>query len=123
MGLVGGEASQGKAALALLILLPMMAVSLYSTYQEYQAHAEVLDGLDDELAENWRKLWKWEVGFLIGIVGCLLLVIISAVLGLMALIVVVIGLVVVSILKLVYLYRMAKFFREYLPVRSMEVKE
>ena len=123
MGLVGVETSLGKAALALLILLPMMAVSLYSTYQEYQAHAEVLDGLDDELAENWRKLWKWEVGFLLGIVGCLLLVIISAMLGLMALIVVVIGLIVVSILKLVYLYRMAKFFREYLPVRSMEVKE
>ena len=107
----------------MLILLPMMAVSLYSTYQEYQAHAEVLDGLDDELAENWRKLWKWEVGFLLGIVGCLHVDIISAMLGLMALIVVVIGLIVVSILKLVYLYRMAKFFRGYLPVRSMEVKE
>lgn len=106
-------------AVAALILVPGVAVSLYATYQEYHAHAEVLDGLQDELAESWRKLWKWEVGFLLDLVGCLVLVLLSALLGLMALLVLLLGGLVVSVLKLVYLYRMAQFFRPY----STEEKE
>ena len=113
--LTGVGSSQGLAVLALVILLPAMVVSLYGTYQEYNAHAEVLDGLDDGLAENWRRLWKWEIGFLLGLFGCMLLVMLSAVLGLLALLAVLIGMIVVAVLKLVYLYRMAKLFRNYLP--------
>lgn len=113
--LTGDGSSPGGAALALVILIPAMVVSLYGTYQEYNAHAEVLDGLDDGLAENWRKLWKWEIGFLLGLFGCILLVMISAVLGMLALIAVLIGMIVVAVLKLVYLWRMAKLFREYMP--------
>ncbi len=113
--LTGDGSSLGRATLALVILIPAMVVSLYGTYQEYNAHAEVLEGLDDGLAENWRRLWKWEIGFLLGLFGCILLVMISVVLGLLALIAVLIGIVAVAVLKLVYLWRMAKLFRKYIP--------
>lgn len=106
----GGDTST-RLGLTLLLLLPDLVVSLCVTYFEYTAHAAVLDGLDDELAGKWRRLWKWEIGFLIGLVGCTLLVIFSATLALLALIVAGIGVIVVAILKMVYLYRMAKRFR------------
>lgn len=110
-----GEGSLGLGFLALALLVLAMAGNLYGTYQEYNAHAAVLEGLDDGLAENWRRLWKWEIGFLLGLFGCILLMMISAVLGLLALIAVLIGIVAVGILKLVYLWRMAKLFQEYIP--------
>lgn len=108
------EGSLGLGFLTLVLLMLAMAASLYGTYQEYNAHAAVLEGLDDGLAEKWRRLWKWEIGFLLGLFGCILLMMISAVLGLLALIAVLIGIVAVGILKLVYLWRMAKLFREYI---------
>lgn len=102
--------SQGSG-LWWLITLPLLAVELAGVYQEYNAHAEALDGVDDGLAEKWRKLWKWEIGLLAGMFGCMLLVLMAGVLGLLALIAVAIGIVVVGVLKLVYLYRTAKVFR------------
>ena len=97
----------------LLLLLPAMPVSLYAEYQEFHAHAAVLEGLDDELAEKWLKLWKWEVGFLLGLFGCILVMLLIPMLGALALLADAIALVVVGILRLVYLYRTAKLFREY----------
>lgn len=101
--------------LVLLLLLPALALKLYGTYREYSAHAAMLDGADDGLAENWQKLWKWEIGLLLGLFGCLLLVVIAGLLGLLALLADAVGMIVVSILKLVYLYRTAKLFREHVP--------
>lgn len=98
-----------------LVSLPGMAVSLYGTYQEYQAHAEVLDGVDDDLAAKWRKLWKWEIGFLLGLFGCVVIVLVSYLLGVLAMLAVLIGILVVAVLKLVYLYRTARLFRDHIP--------
>ena len=47
--------------------------------------------------------------------GCIFLALISAILGLLAMLADAIGLLVVGIVKLVYLYRTAKRFREYQP--------
>ena len=47
--------------------------------------------------------------------GCIFLALISAILGLLAILADAIGLLVVGIVKLVYLYRTAKRFREYQP--------
>lgn len=112
------ELSGPKSILLLLLLLPVMAVSLYATYQQYMAHAEVLVGLDDVLAKKWRALWKWEIGFLLGMVGCIILLIISGILGALVLIACAIGVVVVSILRLVYLYRTAQRFRNFVEERE-----
>lgn len=107
----------------LLILLPAVAAQLYGTYREYTSHAAVLAGVSDDLAEKWRMLWKWEIGLLAGLVGCVALAILSAVLGLLALLADLIGIIVVSILKLVYLYRTAKLFREHIPMETEALPE
>lgn len=109
--------------LVLLILVPVMIVQLYGTYREYNAHAAMLDGADDALAENWRKLWKWEIGLLLGLFGCFLLAMIAGILGLLALLADAVGIIVVSILKLVYLYRTAKLFREHIPSETEALPE
>ena len=105
-------ANPDSTALGLLFLLPAMIISMYSTYQEYHAHAEVLDGFDDDLAEKWRKLWKWEIGTLGVLFGSILVMLIIPMLGLLVLLAAVIALLVLSILEYVYLYRMANRFRE-----------
>ena len=96
-----------------LLSLPLMAVELVGVYQEFNAHAEALDGVDDELAEKWRKLWKWNIGLLGALFCCLFLVLVSGLLGALVLIAVSIAIVVVAVLKLVYLYRTAQVFRRY----------
>ena len=98
-----------------LLSLPVMVLELCATYQEFYAHAEVLEELDPELAGKWRLLWKWWIGLLLGLFGCIFLALISAILGLLVLLADAIGLLVVGIVKLVYLYRTAKRFREYQP--------
>lgn len=96
-----------------LLSLPLMAVELVGVYQEFNAHAEALDGVDDELAEKWRTLWKWNIGLLGALFCCLFLVLVSGLLGALVLIAVSIAIVVVAVLKLVYLYRTAQVFRRY----------
>ena len=74
----------------------------------------------------WRSLtrsWRGSGGrfgnggsaSLLGLFGCIFLALISAILGLLAILADAIGLLVVGIVKLVYLYRTAKRFREYQP--------
>ena len=98
-----------------LLSLPVMVLELCAAYQEFYAHAEVLEELDPELAGKWRLLWKWWIGLLLGLFGCIFLALISAILGLLAILADAIGLLVVGIVKLVYLYWTAKRFREYQP--------
>lgn len=114
---------EGGAVVALLLLVPALIVQMYGTYREYNAHAAVLDGADDAQAENWRKLWKWEIGLVLGLIGCTLLAFISLLLGALALLADAIGLLVTGILRLVYLYRTAKLFREHIPSEKEALPE
>lgn len=116
--ITGQQLSGDGRALLLLALLPLGGVSLYATYQQYMAHADVLTGLDGVLAGKWRSLWMWEIGFLLGMIGCIILAFISGILGALALIACAVGLVVVSILGIVYLYRTAQLFRNFVEERG-----
>lgn len=102
----------------LLITVPAAVVALVGEYNELHAHSAVLTGVDNELSEKWSVLWKWHIGMYGAMLGSLLLVFISPVLGLLVTLAAAIGLIVVGILKLVYLYRTAKLFREY-PVEAV----
>lgn len=97
----------------LIFTIPAAIVAIVGEYNEYMAHSVVLSGVDNELSEKWEVLWKWYIGLFAGIFGSILLMLIIPVLGAIAVIGTTIGTVVVSILKLVYLYRTAKIFREY----------
>lgn len=97
----------------LLITLPGAVVGLVATYQLYMAHAAVLNGVDTSQAEKWRVLWKWNIGMYGAMIGSVVLVLIFQLLGLLVMLAALIGILVVSILELVYLYQTAKTFREY----------
>ena len=96
----------------LIFTIPAAIVSMVGEYNEYMGHSAVLAGVDEDLSEKWLMLWKWNIGLFLGMFGCILLVMISPVLGALMLLGTAIGILVVSILKLVYLYRTAKIFRE-----------
>lgn len=97
----------------LLFTVPMMIVELVGEYNEYTGHSEVLLKLDPDLSEKWSKLWIWYLSMFLSMFGCILLVAILPTLAALILLASLIGLVVVSILKLIYLYRTATLFREY----------
>lgn len=106
----GGEAPTWT----LLISLLGAIASLVGEYNEFAAHSTVLTTLDYNQAEKWSSLWKWNIGMYGAVFGSILLMIISPILGLLVTLAAAIGLLIVSILKLVYLYKTAKLFREYI---------
>lgn len=101
------------ATWTLIFTIPAAIVALVGEYNEYMGHSAVLTGVDNELSEKWTMLWKWYIGLFLGMFGCILLMLIIPIFGALALIGAAIGVLVVGILKLVYLYRTAKIFREY----------
>ena len=93
----------------LIFALLLAIIAPIGLYHEFTAHSVVLAGLDDELAEKWSVLWKWHIGmYLTVLLGGLIPLI-----GLLAVLAASVGMAVVSIVKLVYLYKTAKLFKEY----------
>ena len=114
VALAAGAVSVSQTpAWTLLLTIPAGIIGFVGEFNEYMGHSEVLAGVDDGLAVKWGTLWKWYIGLFLGLLGCIVVLLIFPVLGALAMLGAVIGLVVVGILKLVYLYRTAKFFREY----------
>ncbi len=97
----------------LLLTIPAAVVALVGEYYEYVGFSAVLDGVEQELSEQWSKLWKWYIGLFLGMFGCIVIMLILPIIGALALLAAAISLLVVGIKKLVYLYRTAKLFREY----------
>ena len=97
---------------AVLFMFATVAVSLAGSYFLYYGHAAVLEDFDVEFSEKWKKLWKWQIICLCGAVAgvCLLFL---WILGVLLVLASAIGIAVVSIVQMVYLYRMAVMFREY----------
>ena len=112
--LTGGE----NAGWTLLISIPASILGLVAKYNEFAAHSDVLLNVDSELSYKWNALWKWYMGCYCAVFGSILLVIIAPVLGLLVMLSGAIGVLVVGILEMVYLYKTAKAFRLYavLPV-------
>ena len=99
----------------LILTIPAAIVGFVGEYNEYMAHSAVLISVDNDLSSKWEKLWKWYIGLFLGMFGCIIVMLIVPLLGALAVLGATIGVAVVSILKLVYLYRTAKVFREYQP--------
>ena len=66
--------------------------------------------MDAVLSEKWLKLWKWYVIVLVASFAGVLLIFLSAILGVLAMLFAAIAALVVGVLELVYLYRQAKLF-------------
>ncbi len=97
----------------LLLSLPASILSLVGEYNEFTAHSLVLNGVDSEQAEQWTSLWKWYIGMFGVMLGSILLIAIAPILGLLVVLAAAIGVAIVGIVKLVYLYRTAKLFQAY----------
>ena len=104
-------AESPAAGLAVIVTLAAGVVALVSEYHEYMGHAEILCRVDNELSEKWRTLWKWYIGSFAATIGSVFLILILSIIGLLLTLAAAITLLVVSILKLVYLYRTAQAFR------------
>ena len=98
---------------AFFIVLPTLVLGLIATYNEFMAHASVMSGIDDMMSKKWSALWTWYVRMLLCFAGSIILMLIIPLIGLVALLGAAIGVVVVSIVKIVYLYRSAKICRGY----------
>ena len=106
----GGAIFISNEALALTVSLCSAILSFFSCYNEFNAHADVLAGLDNELSDQWRKLWKWMlIATIAMIVGVIFTVI---VIGALVFLAAIIALLVIGILKLVYLFRTAQTFQD-----------
>lgn len=99
---------------AILFALPVAIANLVGEYTEISAHSSILSKIDGELSDHWMLLWKWTIGLYGATLGSILLAIISPILGLLVMLAALIGLFVVGILKLVYLYQTANVFSNYL---------
>lgn len=87
------------------------AFSLIACYQEYMAHSEVVTPFNWELGEGWKKIWKWTLWGMTGMFASVFITIISAFFGVLVLIVCAVLMIAASVLKYVYLYRMAQIFK------------
>ncbi|MCH5274677.1 MAG: hypothetical protein J1E65_02465 [Lachnospiraceae bacterium] len=104
----------GKGIEVLLILtLPATVIALFAKYHEFMSHAEVVYDVDADLTAKWIMLWKWYIRILCIMIGGSIAGVITRFLSLLVILAGSIGLIVVSILQLVYLYKSAKAFREY----------
>lgn len=92
------------------ISLVAALVGLYGTYLEFKTHAYVTATVDPMLSANWMKLWKWMMICMIVSI-CSVFLLLIPVIGILIMVAGLIGLVVCSIIKLVYLYRTAKLFQ------------
>ena len=97
----------------LIFALPVVIVGFVGMYREFMAHADVLTGVDNDLSVKWEKLWKWYIGSLLALLGSAVLLAVIPVLGLLAVLAAAVAVIAVSILRLVYLYKTAKIFRDY----------
>ena len=97
--------------LGILILIASAALSLASTYYEFTAHSRVLAGVSNTMSESWRKLWRWFLYSYIGVIVAVLLLFISATLAALLTFAAALAMFVVSIMKLVYLWRTIKCFK------------
>ena len=96
-----------NTVLTLALLIP----SMVGMYYEFTTYSDLLQGVDNDLSEKWRKLWKIYIICAGVTFGSLLLLFIPT-LAVLAMLGSVVGLLVASVLEWIYLYKTAKVFRE-----------
>ena len=109
----GGDPRNVERGIALILTLLAGVAALVGEYTECTSHAEALEPVDLALSQRWRRLMKWYVGLFLGAFAGILVALFPQWLGLLVMTAATVGSLVVAILKLVYLWRTARTFREY----------
>lgn len=105
--------SEADDVLSTIIAIPVVVLSMLSEYNEYSAHASLTGDFNYELASRWRVLLKWYMAAMITMIASLVVMIAVPVIGLLAMLAASIGLLIVNVVKLYYLYKTAVLFRAY----------
>ena len=103
---------ENSIALALIMLLVATAIGLAVDYFFFYGNAAVLEDFDLEFSEKWKKLWTWNLICIGGMTAGICLMFLG-IIGAILVIVGGLGVFVIGIMQLVYLYRMAVLFKEY----------
>ncbi len=96
---------------SLLLSIVAMIVVLLSIYYEYKAHANAVRDTSEAMADKWEELWGYTVKILIALVVLLMFSSTLGILGIIASLIVLVLFFVVSIMRFVYMYEMAKLFQ------------
>ena len=106
--------SMSSVISSLLLAVPGVFMAVVFEYQEYTAHSDALTGVDYRLSNRWSALWKWNLAvYGTMVVGIVLTVFFLSLFGVVLMLLAGIGILVLSVLKLVYLYQSARFFRRF----------
>ena len=110
----GISLSMSSVLSTLLLTVPGIFMAMVFEYQEYTAHSDALTGVDYRLSNRWSALWKWNLAaYGAMVVGIVLVVFMLSLFGAVLLLLAEIGVIVLDVLKLVYLYQSARFFRRF----------
>ncbi len=100
-----------NVVLLVIILLVNTVCTVVREYMEYKGHAAVLQPIAADLSGRWDQLRKWYVGTTCASFIGSALILIGTAMGIFILLAGLTGLIVVSIIKLVYLYRTGSVFK------------
>lgn len=102
-----------ESFIAISVVIVSVVINMIGEYYEFMGHADVLRDVDRTLSDKWFKLWKWYVGTFFGMIGGTVLAVIIPLIGMIIVLASTIGTFVVSIVKIVYIYKMSKVFEKY----------
>ena len=102
-----------ESFIAISVVIVSVVINMIGEYYEFIGHTDVLRDVDRALSDKWFKLWKWYIGTFLGMIGGTVLAVIIPLIGMIVVLASTIGTFVVSIVKIVYIYKMSKVFRNF----------
>ena len=102
-----------ESFIAISVVIVSVVINMIGEYYEFIGHTDVLRDVDRALSDKWFKLWKWYIGTFLGMIGGTVLAVIIPLIGMIVVLASTIGTLVVSIVKIVYVYKMSKAFQNY----------
>ena len=100
-----------ESFIAIPVVILSIVMDMVGEYYEFMGHAEVLRGADRTLSYKWLTLWKWYIGTFLGMIGGTVLAVMIPLIGLIVVLASAVGTLVISIVKIVYIYKTAGVFR------------
>lgn len=108
---------------SLLFFVLAGIISLIGDYHEFTAHTDILSGAQDALSKDWFILRKWYIGSFGALLAGIILLQLPSLLGFIISLTASIGGLIVSIVKVAYLYKTAMVFRGYAAEAQGEAAE
>lgn len=99
-----------ESSISLIFNIINLIISFLAMYYEYKSHSNIVAGIDNVLSTSWDGLWKWTIGLCIAVIVAVFMIIIIPFLAALIMLVVSLGFIIISIAKIVFLYRTARCF-------------